>query len=89
MDEGAGIAGAIAAILFVGFALLPVLVVGPLFLFFTIMGLIHGTAFRAGTLNLTILFIGLAVIVTTFVVLVQAGVALIGRGLTPKRRRRR
>jgi hypothetical protein len=89
MGEGAGIAGGIGALLLFGLVLLPALVAVLLFLFLTIMGMIKWTDFRATTLNLPILFTGLAVIVAAIVVLLLAGAGVIGRGLTPKRRRRR
>jgi hypothetical protein len=88
MGEGAGMAGGIAAILVFGFLFLPAVAAVLLFLFFTITGMIKGTDFRATTLNVPILFTGIAVLVATIVVLLFAGAGLIGRGLTPKRRRR-
>jgi hypothetical protein len=88
MGEGAGIAGGIAALLLFGLVLLPALVAVLLFLFLTVMGMIKGTDFRASTLNLPILFTGIALIVTTLVVLLLAGAGLIGRSLTPKKRAR-
>jgi hypothetical protein len=88
MGEGAGIAGGIAALVLVGFVLLPALVAVLLFLFFTVMGMIKGTDFRAATLNVPILFTGIAVIVATIVVLLLVAAGLLGRGLTPKRRRK-
>jgi hypothetical protein len=89
MGEGAGIAGGIAALLLFGLAFLPALVVVLLFLFLTVMGMIKGTDFRATTLNLPILFTGVAVIVAALVALLLVGAGLIGRGLTPRRRGRR
>jgi hypothetical protein len=50
------------------------------------MGMIKGTDFRAATLNLPILFTGVAVTVATIVVLLLVGAGLLGRGLTPRRR---
>jgi hypothetical protein len=88
MDEGAGVAGGIAAIVVVGFVLLPALLVVALFTFFTILGMVHGTDFRASTVNLPILFAGIAVITAAFVVLILAGVEVLGRSLVPRRRRR-
>jgi len=89
MGEGAGVAGGIAGILVAGFLAIPALVVVLLFTFFTIMGMIKGTDFRAATLNLPILFTGIVIVTTTLVVLVLVGAGLIGRSLTPKRRSRR
>jgi hypothetical protein len=88
IGEGAGIAGAIGALLLFGLVLLPALVAVLLFLFLTIMGMIKGTDFRATTLNVPIVFAGLAAIVAAVVVLLLTGAGLIGRGLTPKKRRR-
>ncbi len=88
MDEGAGVAGGIAATLVVGFMVLPAVLVVVLFTFFTILGMVHGTDFRAATVNLPLLFTGVAVITATFVVLILVGVGLLGRSLTPRKRRR-
>jgi hypothetical protein len=86
--EGRGTAGGIGAVLVFGFVFLPALLVPLLFLFFTIMGMIKGTEFRASTLNLPILFVGVVLIVTMLVVLLLAGAGTIGRSLTPKKRER-
>jgi hypothetical protein len=86
--EGRGVAGGIGAMILFGFVLLPAILVPVLFLFLTIMGMIKGTDVRASTLNLPVLFTGVALVVTTLVVLVLAGVGLIGRSLTPKKRAR-
>jgi hypothetical protein len=86
MPEGSGLAGGIAGTILVGFVLLPGLLAPLLFLFFTVMGMIKGTDFRASTLDLPILFIGLVVIVTTLVLLLLVGVGVIGRSLTPPKR---
>lgn len=88
VEGGRGLGGTIGAMLLFGFVFLPALLVPLLFLFFTIMGMIKGTDFRASTLNLPILFTGIALIVTTLVVLLLAGAGLIGRSLTPKKRAR-
>jgi hypothetical protein len=85
--EGSGIAGGIAGLLVIGLMLLPAVLVVLLFTFFTIMGMIKGTDFRASTLNLPVLFIGVVVITTTLVVLLLVGAGRIGRSLTPARRR--
>jgi hypothetical protein len=88
MREGSGVAGAIGATLLFGFVLLPALLVPLLFLFFTIMGMIKGTDFRASTLNLPVLFAGIALAVTTLIVLLLVAVGMIGRSLTPEKRSR-
>ena len=88
-DEGAGVAGAIAGTVVFGLVLLPAVLVVVLFVFFTIMGMIKGTDFRAGTLNLPILFTGLVIVTTALVVGILAGISLIGRSLTPRKRSRR
>jgi hypothetical protein len=88
LREGSGIAGGIAAAILFGFVLLPALLAPLLFLFFTIMGMIKGTDFRASTINVPILMIGIVVIVTTLVLLLLVGVGVIGRSLSPPKRRR-
>lgn len=88
MREGRGVAGGIAAMLLFGFVLLPAFLAPLLYLFFTIMGMIKGTDFRASTLNLPILFIGVVLIVAALIVLLLVGAGMIGRSLTPKKRAR-
>jgi hypothetical protein len=89
MREGRGVAMAIATMLFLGFALLPAVLAPLVFLFFTVMGMTKGTDFRAATLNLPVLFAGIALIVAMLVTLLLAGAGWIGRSLTPARRSRR
>jgi small-conductance mechanosensitive channel len=88
MGEGSGTAGGVAGLVLFGFVLLPALVAVLLFLFFTVMGMIKGTDFRAATLNVPILFTGVAVTVATIVVLLMVAAGVLGRRLTPKRRRK-
>jgi hypothetical protein len=89
MGEGSGIAGAIASFVLLGVLLLPGVLVLLLFVFFTVMGMIEGTDFRASTLNVPVLLTGVAVVTTALVVAILAGAGLIGRSLTPRKRRRR
>jgi hypothetical protein len=86
MPEGSGIAAAIAAAILFGFVLLPALIAPLLFLFFTVMGMIKGTDFRASTLDLPILLTGVVLIVTGLVALLLVGVGIVGRSLTPRKR---
>lgn len=87
LREGSAVAGAIGAAILFGFLLLPALLAPLLFLFFTVMGMIKATSFRASTLNLPILLIGVVVVTTTLVVLLLVGVGVMGRSLTPRKRR--
>jgi hypothetical protein len=89
MREGRGVAGAIAAVLFLGFVFLPAVLVPLVFLFLTIMGMIKGTDFRAATLNLPVVFTGIALIVAMLVVVLLAGAGRIGRSLVPAKRPKR
>lgn len=88
MREGSATAAGVAFTILFGFLLLPGLLVLVLYLFFTIMGMIKGTDLRASTLDLPILFTGVAVVVAALVLLVFGGVTMLGRSLTPKKRRR-
>jgi hypothetical protein len=88
MREGAGIAGGIAGMTVVFLTLLPFLLVVVLFTFFTIYGMTKGTRFEASTLNLAIWFTGVAVAVATLLLLLFGGIALIGRSLDPKKRKK-
>jgi hypothetical protein len=87
LPEGSAIAGGIGAAILFGFVLLPALLAPLLFLFFTIMGMIKATDFRASSINLPILLIGVVLIVTTLILLLLVGVGMIGRSLTPRKRR--
>ena len=86
--RGAPIAGGIAALLVLGFAVIPAVLAPLLYLFFSIAGFTHGEALSETTVNVPLLIIGAAAIATLLVVLLFGGVSLIGRSLTPKRRRR-
>ncbi len=88
IPEGAPIAGGVAAVIVFGLLLLPGLLALLLYLFFTIMGMIKASGLRASSLNLPILFAGICVIVASTLLLILGGIAMLGRSLTPAKRRR-
>ena len=85
--EGSGVAGGIAAALTAFFVLLPFLLVPVLYLFFTVVTMVHGTDLSASTVNVRLMLIGVAVIVAVAVTLGLVAVGVIGRSLTPAKRR--
>jgi hypothetical protein len=66
--------------------LLPALIVPTFYLFANVYALITGGDFSSGTINVSVFLIGLAMSVTLFVVLMAAAIALVGKGLTPRKR---
>ena len=87
MPEGSGAAGGIAGALVAFFVFLPALLVVALYLFFTIVTMVHGTDLRATTVNVPMMVTGVAVVTAVLVTLVFVGVNLVGRSLTPSKRR--
>lgn len=87
MREGSGVAIGIAAGVLVFLALLPFVLVVFLWVFFSIYGSTKGTAFSASTVNLPLLFTGVAVITAALVVALMSVVPFIGRSLNPPRKR--
>jgi len=87
MREGSAVAIGIAVGAFVFLALLPFLLVVFLWIFFSIYGATKGTAFSASTVNLPLLFTGVAVITAALVVALMGAVSLVGRSLNPPRKR--
>jgi len=87
MREGSGVAIGIALGAFVFLAFLPFLLVVFLWVFFSIYGSTKGTAFGASTINLPLLFAGVAVITGALVVALMGVVSFIGRSLNPPRKR--
>ena len=64
---------------------LPALIVPTFYLFANVYAIVVGTDFSSETINVGILFTGLAMTVTLFVVLIAVAVKLIGGALSPKR----
>lgn len=86
MREGSGVAIGIAVGAFVVLAFLPFLLVVFIWIFLSIYGATKGTAFSASTINLPLLFAGVAVITAALVVALMGAVSVIGRSLTPSRK---
>lgn len=87
MRDGSGVAIGIAVGAFAFLAFLPFLLVVFLWIFLSIYGSTKGTAFSASTINLPLLFAGVAVITAALVVALMGVVSLIGRSLSPPRKR--
>jgi hypothetical protein len=68
------------------FILLPAVIVPLFYLFANVYALIVGIDFSSETTNVAVFLTGLVMAVTLPVLLLVAGVALIGRGLSPKNR---
>jgi hypothetical protein len=88
MREGSAVAGAIGAALTVFFVILPFLLVVVLYLFFSVAMVVHGTDLRSTTVNVPLVMTGVAVATATLVTLLFVGVNLMGRSLTPAKRRK-
>jgi hypothetical protein len=79
---GLGIAGVIVTF----FALMPFVILVALYLFLTIYAIIRAIGPGAGENAVTIV-VGFALITSTFATLLGVAIHLLGRSLTPKRRR--
>ncbi len=80
---GLGIAVAIVVLL----VLLPALAVVGFYTFANVYALITGSDFSSDTMNVPVFLTGLVVTVAAMVMLTAAVVSLIGRSLSPKRRK--
>jgi hypothetical protein len=78
---------AIAAIVLVVLAGMPIAVVMLFYTFANVVAIVTGSDFGSDTVNVPVLLAGLAVIVATGVLSMAAGVSLVGRTLSPKRKR--
>jgi len=87
MKEGSGPAIGVAMAVFVFLTLLPFVLLVVLYVFFSIYGMTKGTDFRATTVNLPLLFAGLAAVTSALVLLMATAAGLVGRSLTPRKRR--
>jgi uncharacterized membrane protein len=65
---------------------LPALIVPTYYLFANGYALVTGSDFSSNTMNVAVFLIGLVVTVALFIVLMGVVVALVGKGLTPKKR---
>lgn len=80
---GLGVAAAVVAFLM----LMPALVVALFYTFANVHAIVTGPDLSSDTLNVPAFFAGLVLTVATIVVLMAVVVGLIGRSLSPKRRR--
>lgn len=80
---GLGVAAAVIAVL----VLMPALIVVLFYTFANVHAIVTGPDFSSDTMNVGAFFAGLALTVATAVVLMAVVVGLIGRSLSPKRRR--
>ena len=80
---GLGVAAAVVAIL----VLMPALIVALFYTFANVHAIVTGPDFSSDTMNVGAFFAGLALTVAAAVVLMAVVVGLIGRSLSPKRRR--
>lgn len=78
---------AIGIVTLAAFILLPALVVPIFYVFANVYGLITGTDFSSDTMNVAVFLTGLVLIVTLLVVAALAGVSLVGRAITPRKRK--
>lgn len=82
-DKPIGLAIGIVAV--AALVLLPALIVPAFYLFANVYAIVTGGDFASDTTNVGVLLTGLVLTVALFLVLLGAGVALIGRALSPKR----
>ncbi len=80
---GLGVAAAMLAVL----VLLPALAVVGFYTFANVYALIAGSDFSSDTMNVAVFLVGLVVTVATIVVGMAVAAGLVGRSLSPKRRR--
>lgn len=85
--RGSRIVGlAVGAALVAGLVLLPALLVVGFYVFANVYALIVGPDFSAEAMNVGVLLAGLALTVALLLALLGAGLGLLGRSLSPKRR---
>lgn len=77
----------IGLVAFVVFAALPFLIVVSYYLVASVYAIVKGTTFSAETSNVPLLLTLLVMTVAVFPVALAALIALVGRSLSPKRRR--
>lgn len=86
MRGSRGVGLAVAVALLAGVLLLPALIVAAFYVFANVQALFTGLDLSAATLNVPVFLTGLAVTVAVLLVALAAGIGLIGRSLSPKRR---
>jgi hypothetical protein len=82
---GAPVGVAIGAVVTLFLVTVPFVLVVLVYLFVTIYGFTKGTALHGSTINVGVVFAGIAVIVATLLVGMAATVSLIGKAISPDR----
>jgi hypothetical protein len=87
-DRGSNAIGlAVAGVIVAFFALIPFLILVALYLFLTIYAVVRAIGPGMGE-NPVAILVGFALITSTFATLLGVAIHLVGRSLTPKKRRR-
>jgi type II secretory pathway component PulF len=84
-DKPAGLI--VAAVTVATFVALPALIVPAFYLIANAYAVVTGTDFSSDTMNVSVFLTLLVLTVAIFVVAMAIGVGLVGRSLSPKRRR--
>jgi hypothetical protein len=87
MPENGGIALGIGAMALALFILLPALIVGMMFLLLFVYAIVQIFAHDASEAAAIVVLVGLVAIVTVLLLGLTGATALIGRSLTPRKRR--
>lgn len=87
MDGDKPVSLIVAAIAVATFVALPVLIVPAYYLVANAYAVVTGTDFSSDTMNVPVFLTLLVLTVATFVVAMAISVGLVGRSLSPKRRR--
>jgi len=77
----------IAGVALGALVLLPALIVVTFYLFANGYAIVTGSDFSSDTMNVAVFLTGLVVTVALFVVAMAVGINLVGRALSPKRRK--
>jgi hypothetical protein len=86
MDGDRPLGGAIGGLVVTALAALPALVVVLFYLVANVSALVFGTDFDSGPNEPAVLIVALVGTVTFLLLVLAGGIALLGRGLSPKRR---
>jgi hypothetical protein len=80
--------GLVVAVVVVGFfVVLPALIVPAYYLFANVTAIVTGTDFDSNHVNIAVFLTGMCIIVASMLVVMVVAVNLIGRALSPKRRK--
>jgi hypothetical protein len=87
--DGKGVGIAIGAMNVALYALLPVLIVVGVWTLISVYAIVKWIGSAPQQANAAVIVLGVALMVSLFVVLFAVGVGLVGRSLSPKKRKRR